>query len=136
MFKSITRFFLLLSLLVIISSSAGILSYVITSNILKADVKSNQTTNPESIQNQTKAINRQTNNAIKETSSVGFEFYTVRLEGETLSIYASANGKEEFLYTESVYINDLSSSDIEILKNGVTLSTHSELTSFIENFTS
>ena len=65
-----------------------------------------------------------------------FEYYLVCLEGETLNVYVSHGGKEEFLYNREIYKNDLSQEDVEILEAGVKLTSASQLTGFVENFTS
>lgn len=64
------------------------------------------------------------------------EYYMVRLEGESLGVYACDNEKEEFLYNERIYTNDLSARDFSILEEGVRLGSISELTGFLEDFTS
>ena len=71
-----------------------------------------------------------------EDTAVQFEYYVVRLEGDDLSIYVVHNENEEFLYTEKVYKNSLSAQDLALLEAGVKLNSSSELTGFLENFTS
>ncbi len=64
------------------------------------------------------------------------EYYMVRLEGESLGIYACDSEKEEFLYNERIYTNDLSEWDFTVLEEGVRLGSTAELTGFLEDFTS
>lgn len=64
------------------------------------------------------------------------DYYMVRLEGESLGVYACDSEKEEFLYNERIYTNDLSARDFSILEEGVHLGSISELTGFLEDFTS
>ncbi len=78
----------------------------------------------------------QKNNVQVKIVPTQFEYYTVRLEGSCLGVYATHNGAEEFLYNETIYKNDLSPEDISLLSTGVNLNNSAELTEFLENFTS
>lgn len=62
--------------------------------------------------------------------------YIVRLEGRFLGVYVSGSRGEELLYSEPVSVADLSEEDERLLRAGVWLENPSELTEFIENFTS
>ena len=64
------------------------------------------------------------------------DYYMVRLEGETLGVYATFSEREDFLYNAEVYRTNLSGEDIRLLTSGVRLESHAELTSFIEDYTS
>lgn len=71
-----------------------------------------------------------------EEAADNIDCYIVRLEGESLGIYACRSGNEEFLYNEKVYTSNLPHEDIVMLSTGVFLKDVKELTGFIENFTS
>lgn len=71
-----------------------------------------------------------------EEAADNIDCYIVRLEGESLGIYAYRSGNEEFLYNEKVYTSNLPHEDIVMLSTGVFLKDVKELTGFIENFTS
>ncbi len=64
------------------------------------------------------------------------EYYTVRLENEKICVYALIEGKEEFLYSVDVYGPDLPQGDKLLLEGGVRLKNASELTAFMEDYTS
>lgn len=64
------------------------------------------------------------------------DFYIVRLEGDNLNVYASNGENEEFLYNTTIYTNNLSAEDISLLSSGVTLKNSSQLTGFMEDYTS
>lgn len=133
MFKTVSRFILLLVVLVFVAGVSGYLSYVVTSNILsaEADLAENIEKTPR------KATDKKTSeDENPQNHHLSLDFYIVRLEGQELSVYASSDGEEEFLYNEPIYVNDLSAEDIETLRSGVNLKSSSELTGFIENFTS
>ncbi len=133
MFKTVSQFILLLVVLVFVAGVSGYLSYVVTSNILsaEADLTENAEKTPR------KTIDKKTSEDEKtQNQHLSLDFYIVRLEGQELSVYASSDGEEEFLYNEPIYVNDLSAEDIETLRTGVNLKNSSELTGFIENFTS
>lgn len=72
----------------------------------------------------------------EETAKPELGGYIVRLEGRFLGVYVSGSRGEELLYSEPVSVADLSADDERLLKAGVWLKTTSELTEFIENFTS
>ncbi len=65
-----------------------------------------------------------------------FDYYMVKLEGENLSVYASVDGNEEFLYNKQIYKANLTDNDIKLLTPGVKLKNASALTSFMEDYTS
>lgn len=132
MLKAASKFILLLILLIAVAGVSAYLSYVVTSNILQSETVATEEMND--IQKHEDAKEKASSE--KDNLHIRLDHYIVRLEGEELSVYASSDGKEEFLYNEPIYINDLSAEDIETLQNGVNLDNSSELTGFIENFTS
>ena len=69
-------------------------------------------------------------------NSIEFEYYIVRLEGNSLNVYTCADNSEEFLYSEDIITSNLTKMDIEYLKQGTVLYTTSQLTEFMENFVS
>lgn len=75
-------------------------------------------------------------NTQNAADGAGFEYYTVRLEGEKIFVYASKENREEILYSVDVYLPDLPESDRTLLKSGVRLETSPALTAFMENYTS
>lgn len=135
MLKSISRFLLFFVIMLAVAAAAGCITYLITLNSLKASVS--QTPRPATVSANTAAAADVSASAPKETEApMKFDYYIVRLEGENLGVYASCGGREEFLYNENIYLGDLSDGDRTLLQNGVTLKNSSELTAFMENFTS
>lgn len=63
-------------------------------------------------------------------------YYIARFDGENLSVYACADGSEEFMYTLDVRIEDVAQSELEQLKDGIVLRDKQALASFEEDFTS
>ena len=133
MLKTVAKMFLGFLLMLIISAGSAYVSYLVTSNVIKG-------------RNETEIKNvsaKRTEEKIKtvvpdkeETTVTLYDYYLVRLEGELLGVYAVSDGHEEFLYNESVYVSDLSEDDLNLLGKGVILQSPSELTGFIEDFTS
>lgn len=118
-----------------IALGSGVLSYVITTNIL---MKNGQIT--DGVKNE---------NAVKTTASVitneedavsfddyEFNYYMVKLEDNVLNIYVNYKDHEELLYGEEINPYDLSAEERELLKNGVKLDEMSKVTELTENFTS
>lgn len=68
--------------------------------------------------------------------TIEFEYYIVRLEGESLNVYTCADNSEEFLYSEDIITANLTKMDIEFLEKGTVLYTTAQLTEFMENFVS
>ena len=64
------------------------------------------------------------------------EFYLARVSGETLGIYACTGGREEFLYTLSVRIEDIPKEELSLLSRGIVLTDKESLAIFEEDFTS
>ncbi len=134
MLKTAAKIFLIFVLLVSVAAVTGFVTYNLTKGIAEDD--------GETVVRQVSA------EAVPEEDMVAVpvddigeeppesEYYVVRLEGTTLGIYVAADGKEEFLYHADVYKNNLSADDLKLLQDGVRLMNISELTGFIENFTS
>ena len=72
----------------------------------------------------------------KNENAISFEYYIVRLEGNSLNVYTCADNSEEFLYSEEIITSNLTKTDIEFLKQGTVLYTTGQLTQFMENFVS
>lgn len=128
MLKSILKFTSLFVIVAIFSTLASFISYTITKNIMSDSVPASPTL---PISNDPGLVSAEVS-----TSANLPDFYTVRLEGNRLNIYATGDSEEEFLYSEEIYAPDLTTEDAQLLSVGVTLKTSAELTSFIENFTS
>lgn len=75
-------------------------------------------------------------NEKEEKYPIAFEYYIVKLEGNTLNVYTCADNCEEFLYSEKIITENLTKADIEMLEMGNVLYTTAELTEFMENFVS
>ena len=129
MLKSTFRFALLFVAAALISAVAASSAYFITKNILsKEDVTPAATT--------VEASPLTAPSDTKDTDAMEFEAYIVRLEENAICVYALSNKSEEFLYSTDIYRLNLSDEDIRLLSSGVTLDTSSELTGFMENYTS
>ncbi len=132
--KSLGKMLVGFVLMLAVAAGSGYVSFLITSNMVQkklADDKKVITTNISST-----PVVQETGNGEIESKPVSYDYYIVRLEGENLGIYACNGGKEEFLYNEAVFVRDLSDDDLKLLKEGVKLQNTSELTGFVENFTS
>ena len=126
---------MLLLILVAVALGTGFTTYNITKNALSHEqlaaapyVKTNSEGYPSTLSRES-----------SQTPDLGeqsFQHYLVLLEGSNINVYISHNGHREFLYSRGVYLSDLSQKDIATLREGVMLGTASELTGFMENFTS
>lgn len=137
MMKSIGRFFLFFAVMLVVAAGSGCITYFVTLNMLKDSIPPE--TRVAAVKADSSGVNGGTEvsaAAAPEDKPMSLDFYVVRLEGENLSVYASCSGREEFLYNEPIYVSDLSEEDQKLLKNGVRLKSSSELTGFLENFTS
>lgn len=134
MIKTIGKMLVGFMLMLAVAAGSGYISYRVTSNILRREMADNSNTELVSAKQQEPV--RLKDEDAEAYNAVSFDYYIVRLEGENLGVYASGNGREEFLYNEDIFINDLSAGDLELLQKGVTLMNLSELTGFMENFTS
>lgn len=133
MLKTTFKVLMLFLLMVVVAVSTGLATYNITKNIIEEE----SVTQASALsQNKETSSRRATEVRRSEADKEKLEYYLVRLEGENLEIYASRGGEEEFLYSREVYSRDLSENDLETLSRGVKLQDISELTGFIENFTS
>lgn len=136
MLKTTFKVIMLFVLLVLVAVATGVATYNFTRNMMEEQqVQAHQTSAPRQMAETQNVTTDEGDNA-QSLSSDEREYYLVRLEGDALEVYVAYSGKEEFLYNRRVYKNDLSESDIKMLHNGVVLKNASELTAFIENFTS
>ncbi len=136
MLKTTFKVIMLFVLLVFVAVATGLATYTITRNMIEEqNAYAHQTS---AIHQITNADNDKSKSTVQgeEAQTEKDEYYLVRLEGDSLEIYVVHSGREEFLYNRKVYKNDLSARDLEMLYSGVRLESASELTAFIENFTS
>lgn len=134
MLKTTAKIFLIFILLITVAVATGFVTYTLTKRI--ADENLVETAEAASDASSQDSGANALSASADEVVPVPSEYYTVRLEGATVGVYAITDGKEEFLYHANVYQNDLSADDLTMLKQGVKLMSLSELTGFIENFTS
>ena len=135
MLKSIGKMIAGFVLMLAIAAGSGYVSYLITSHMLREKMVDEIQSVPTNVSDT--SISRDIKkNTQSEDKEISFEYYMVRLEGENLGIYACSDGREEFLYNEAVFVQDLSDADLELLRGGVKLQNSSELTGFMEDFTS
>lgn len=135
MLKSITRMMMGFVLVLAIAAASGYVSYLVTKNMISKKIT--QELQPTAVKkNNEEYVVKDEELKPREDAEIKFDYYMVRLEGENLGIYAFSGGREEFLYNEAVFVKDLSEGDLELLKNGVRLQNSSELTRFMEDFTS
>ncbi len=130
MLKSVFRFVLLFAFVAVISAAAASSAYFITKNALGRGAEAAASKTPRV----TDSVYATAED--KDSASLDFDFYTVRLEDSSICVYAVCNQAEEFLYSTDIYRANLSNEDILLLTSGVTLNTASELTGFMENYTS
>ncbi len=136
MLKTTFKVIMLFVLLVLVAVATGLATYTVTRNIIEEqNAYAHQTSATHQITD-TDNDNGKRDIQGKEEQEENNEHYLVRLEGDSLEIHVVHSGKEEFLYNRKIYINDLSERDLEMLNSGVRLESASELTAFIENFTS
>ena len=136
MLKTTFKVIMLFVLLVLVAVATGLATYTVTRNMVEEQlVNARQTSAPRQI-TETDNGDGESNTQEKEAQTESDEYYLVRLEGNALEVYVAHSGKEEFLYNREIYKNDLSRKDLEMLHSGVMLESASELTAFIENFTS
>ena len=133
MLKTVTKIILIFFGLAALAAVSATISYIITKN----SMENRQMTQTPAQSVETGIFSPQNNAEKPEISETAkFDWYIVRLEGDTLGVYARYGNAEEFLYGETVYANNLSYEDRELLNRGVVLETSEALTGFIENFTS
>ncbi len=77
-----------------------------------------------------------TEEPLSDREIISPDYFIARYDGRSLSVYSVSDGKEEFLYTLNVRIEDISQEELYELKNGITLPTKQALASFEEDFTS
>ena len=124
MLKLWVRNTLLFFVVIAISTFAGWCAYTVTRNGREDDKAA-----------QVSATGVQQENLVPEDHADD-EYYTVRLENEKICVYALIEGREEFLYSVDVYGPDLPQGDKLLLEGGVRLENASELTAFMEDYTS
>ncbi len=129
MLKSTFRFVLLFFVTAAISAAAASSAYFITKKALAENPPSSE---PVTVEASRIKPDSETNTS----DALEFESYIVRLEENSICVYALSNNAEEFLYSTDIYRPNLSAEDIRLLSSGVTLDTSSELTGFMENYTS
>lgn len=136
MLKTTFKIFMLFVLVTFVAVGTGVATYTVTKNIMEE--KASQVSETVSVPDKypVESESGQGSVARRSEDPERFEYYLVRLEGDLLDVYVSHGGKEEFLYNKEVYKNDLSDEDKKMLIAGVKLKSASELTGFIENFTS
>ncbi len=135
MLKTSFKVLMLFVLLVIVAVATGLATYNITQNMMEEQqVQAQQTSSTQQTTEKQRLITDESISSQGATEER--EYYLVRLQGDALEIYVAYSGEEEFLYSREVYKKDLSHSDLKMLRNGVVLKSASELTAFIENFTS
>ncbi len=95
-----------------------------------------------SVERTTEALSPETS-ALAETlvplspnDVIKIEHYLARYTGDSLAIYAVCEDKEEFLYTLDARIEDISTEELNELKEGIILPDKQALASFEEDFTS
>ena len=131
MIKSVIKFSVVFILTLFMALGAASTAYIVTNRIINPD----------------KNLQEDTSSALTDNMYVPDEtvlnaeqhvpdYYLVRLEGETLGVYARFSEREDFLYNADVYKTNLSSEDIRLLTSGVKLENRAALTSFIEDYTS
>lgn len=129
--KSIVKFSVLFILVVCLSVGAASISFLVTKNILKKEAS----LSPKNVPAAAESTYHAESTGASDTPQK-FDFYTVRLEGDNLNVYASHGKNEEFLYNAEICSSNLSSEDTLLLTSGVTLENSSRLTEFLEDFTS
>lgn len=136
MLKTTFKVIMMFVLLALVAVATGLATYTVTRNMTEEQLaQARQTSAPQQI-TETQADETDSDAQGRGTTEDEREYYLVRLEGDALEVYVAHSGKEEFLYNREVYKNDLSESDLRMLHSGVILESASELTAFIENFTS
>lgn len=136
MLKTSVKIFLMFVLVILVAVATGLATYNITKKMI-TETPTDATESPKVQADKDVAVGGETAPLHVSDSTLPIpEHFTVRLEGTTLNVYVSYDGKDEFLYNENIYTTDLSDQDIQLLRNGVEFISISELTGFIENFTS
>ncbi len=133
MLKTVTKIILIFFGLAALAAVSATISYIITKNSMEN--RQVPEAPPQSVSTGVLSAEvKAETEPLSETAK--FDWYIVRLEGDILGVYAHYGNAEEFLYGETVYANNLSYEDRELLNRGVVLETSEALTGFIENFTS
>ncbi len=131
MIKSVVKFSIVFILTALMAICATSTAYIVTKKVINSG--------DDAVKQGTHAPVDAAQAAEKEAleaKALVPDYYTVRLEGETLGVYAAFSEREDFLYNAEIYRTNLSAEDIRLLTSGVRLQNHAELTSFIEDYTS
>ena len=131
MIKSVIKFSIVFVLTIFMALGAASTAYIVTKRITNSG---NKEAKEESLP-MTDSIYAQDKEVV-ETKATIPDYYMVRLEGETLGVYAQFSEREDFLYNAEVYKTNLSAEDIRLLTSGIRLESHADLVSFIEDYTS
>lgn len=132
MIKSIIKYTLVFVLTAALAVGAASSAYVITRRIMESNEHSG-VLNPASKAEPAKVRATETS---ETSASNAPDYYMVRLEGESVGVYAAFDDREDFLYSAEVFRTNLSEEDTRLLLSGVKLKTHDDLASFIEDYTS
>ncbi len=132
MIKSIIKYTLIFVLTAALAVGAASSAYVITRRIMESNEYSD-TLNPA---NEAEPVKVRATEAGETSASNEPDYYMVRLEGESVGVYAAFDDREDFLYSAEVYKTNLSEEDTRLLLSGIKLKTHDDLASFIEDYTS
>ena len=125
MLKLWVRNTLLFFVVIAISTFAGWCAYTVTRNGREEDKAT-----------QVSATGARQDDMLSQGDADDNDCYTVRLENEKICVYALIEGREEFLYSVDVYGPDLPQGDKLLLEGGVRLENASQLTAFMEDYTS
>lgn len=132
MLKSIVKFTIVFVLTAALAIGAASGAFWVTRRI----IETNEGQQPMDAEKLTNTVDAAENDLLESTKAISPDYYTIRLEGETINVYAAFGEREDFLYNAEVYKSNLSHEDIQLLSSGVKLESHADLTSFIEDYTS
>lgn len=132
MFKSVVKFTLVFVLIAALAAGAASSAFFVTRKIIESG-DNNSKVGPQYHKNELKPV---ASDVQAEVQSSLPDYYTVRLEGETVCVYANFGDREDFMYNAEIYKSNLSSEDVQLLMSGVKLQNQTDLTSFMEDYTS
>ena len=112
MIKSVIKFSIVFIIAVFMALGAASASYIVTKRMLNLNstAKSDEVVSDEE--------KSEEGGSDFSSKAVVPDYYLVRLEGETLGVYARFSEREDFLYNAEVYKTNLSSEDIRLLSSG------------------
>lgn len=137
--RKIASFLMLFTIVCATAALSGYISYTATVKMMNEKQRAYEVSAEDKARSDASAAPDKEKSAPAASNTpvvTNAEYYLVRLEGETLGVYACDSEKEEFLYNEQIYTSDLSEQDYETLEKGVRLNGVAALTGFLENFTS